>query len=306
MNLYRYLIKNRTGMRMILLLLFLAIPMQVFTEPSEYGEKQLVYAFEFLRFRAGQGEKTVLEVFSQIATDNLQFVKFKDGFYASYDLAITLYDQNESEVKSANIIDSVKVQTFDEIDLLRPPRLIRVAFLVESGQYQARVKITDLETLKEWKFEKTIHISDFGFSDIQLSDLQIATTITPTDEKNSLVKNNMKVIPNVQRILGPQSNVLYVYSELYNLQLSEANPENRFIAIYTIHNKKGKEVKSMKLRYIKPGNTCVLNVEIPVDGLNEGLYQLKLTVTDLDNEQTVSQSTTFYVVNPDSKLLQKG
>jgi len=67
------------------------------------------------------------------------------GFFASYQLIITLHDSPGNEVVRQNLIDSVKVQTFKDVDRPRVPRLIRFGFLVEPGEYEARMKLTDLE-----------------------------------------------------------------------------------------------------------------------------------------------------------------
>ena len=133
--------------------------------------------------------------------------------------------------------------------------------------------------------------------------MQIATAISVSNEKNILVKNGRKVVPNVLRIVGTRElKVLYVYSELYNLQYRSEEPNHEFIATYVIKNEKGIEVKSITRKWKKPGDTCVLSERIPVDELEAGQYQLILIVEDLDTAQTVRKSTSFYVVKPRPEL----
>jgi len=141
MKLFYFISKNRSslqGMLMAsLLLLFLSSPQTVFTVQSGYEVEPRVDAVKFLTSRSGYREKTFLEIFCQIPTNNLQFVKFKDGFYASYKLSITLHDSSEYQVEELSIIDSVKVKTFKDIDRPRPPQLIHFGSLVEPGLYSS-------------------------------------------------------------------------------------------------------------------------------------------------------------------------
>ena len=301
MNFDNFDLKNQTslnGMLVVLLLLLFLSQTTVFALPSGFDIKQPIYAFEFLSFRAGQGGKTLLEIFCQIPTEDIQFIKFKDGFFGSYELSITLYDLLNNQIACKSFIDSVKVKTFYDIDRPRAPRLIRSSFLVEPGKYEARICLTDLETLRSVDLKKENIVPDYETPGLKLSDLQIATSITAANENNILEKNGWEVIPNVPRIIGPKSNILCVYSELYNLHYIAGETNKEFMTTFTIINDKGVEVKSLTFKRKKPGDTCTLSVRIPVHDLDEGLYQLNLIVEDLDNAQTVRKSTNFYVVKP--------
>lgn len=270
-----------------------------------------IYAFEFLTFKSAHPEKTFLEVFCQIPTDNLQFVKFKDGFFASYRLAITLRDSSGAETEGESFIDSVRVKTFRDIDRVRPIRLVRFSFLVTPGKYQARVVLRDLETLRHLTFAKEVEIADYERTDLCLSALQIATSITPSNERGILVKNGQKIFPNIPRIVGSGLDVLQVYSEIYHLQCSNGRLSKGFKALYTILNEKGERVKSLERRNQKPGNASFLTAAIPIEDLESGRYRLVLRVEDLDTATATEKSTNFLVIKPGmdagfySKLLVK-
>ncbi|NIR51569.1 hypothetical protein GWO43_23590 [candidate division KSB1 bacterium] len=281
------------------------------SEPSSHGATGAIFAFEFLSFKSATPEKTFLEIFCQIPTQNLQFVKYVDGFFASYRLSIALRDISDNPVASEAFVDSVKVESFDEIDLPRLPRVIRFSFLVESGDYQARVGLTDLETLQTLSFKKTLRIPNYQGLSLGLSDLQIATRITPTSDNSILVKNNQKILPNVPRIVNPGSDILHVYSEVYNLQFSHTNSNNCFRAVYRIYNEEKEQIKSLRFNKEKPGTTSFITARIPVDELPTGRYQLTLSVLDLDSRKSTKKTTNFTVIKPgevsktDSELLSE-
>jgi len=283
------------------LLLLVTHPTAVFSLPSGNNLERSVHGFEFLSYRADDGKTTFLEIFSQISTNNLIFVRSKDGFFASYELSITLYDQFDNQVVQNSFIDSVSVKTFWDIERFRPPQLFHLPLFLEPGEYKARVCLTDQETRLPWDFEKSVTITDFNTSDLRLSELQIATSISLSDEESVLVKNGRKVVPNVLRVVEMGSDKMYVYSEIYNLQYSLNQLNDEFIATYVIENAKGEEVRSFQLIRKKPGDTCTLSATVPVAGLVEGEYQLILTVEDPAKVQKVRKSTKFYIVRPYSE-----
>lgn len=292
--------KNRVytrGLAVILSLwFFFSVAQKAFALPFGKSEKEF-YAFDFLSFKSAEDEKTLLEIFCQIPTDNLIFIRFKDGFFASYRLTISLYDISGNEVAKQSLTDSVTVNTFKDIDRPRTPKLIRFSLLLEPGEYQAQMKLKDLETLKSLDFRKKILVQDYNAPGLQLSDLQIAASISARNGKDVLVKNNWKVIPNVTRVVSIKQNVLYIYAELYNLLYSSVKPNKEFIVSYMIQDKEGQEIKSLKRKKSKKsGNSFALVASIPVPELKTGQYRLILYVEDLDNAQKIQKSTSFYVI----------
>lgn len=261
-----------------------------------------IVGFEILNFRAGDGTKTFLEIFCKYPTDDLIFVKYSGGFFASYKLTVAIEDFAGTVVSEKSVVDSVKVQTFKEKDLPRSPKLIRFSFMVDPGHYQAVIRWTDLETRKTLQVAKAITVPDFSRPDLEVSDLQVAASIHPTQEHSILVKNNMKIVPNIPRIFGPELNVLYVYYEIYNLQYAAADANGEFITTYIIKDSKGREVRSFKRTFKKPGTSCAQSAGISVATLEPGPYQLTLIVEDPQSAQRTQKSTQFFVVKPASQV----
>lgn len=316
MNSYYWTFKKRSILQgtqtALLVLILLSFSMTVSAQLAEYDlERRPVYALRFLSFASGYDEKTFLEIFYQIPTTDLQFIKFKEGFFASYELSIALYDLDDVEVVRASIIDSVKVQTFDDIDRPRPPGLILTTFLVEPGEYEARFSLTDLETLRTRSVRRETTVPDYVSSGLKLSDLQISHSITRAEEKSLLVKSDWRILPNVLGVFGTKNKRLHVYSEVYNLSFRTDKTNKGFIATYTIKDKNGVTIKSFGRPHQKNGDTCTLISRLPIEDLADGEYQLHLVVEDPDSTEKVHKSRIFYVIkdNPEvvlySNLLDK-
>ncbi|NIR46888.1 hypothetical protein GWO43_00185 [candidate division KSB1 bacterium] len=283
-------------------LLLLGLLFGAATELNQDKQGKAVYAFDCLTFKAAKGEKALLEVFSEIYARGFEFRQYEHGYYANYDLSIGLFDAEGDIENRETVIDSFKVDSLGSNASL-PARLIRTAFYVDPGKYEARIRIVDLETLEVFRFKKQVPVPDYSRGQLKMSDLQLATSINMTDEseKNMFVKNGRKVVPNVKRMVTPQMKGLYVYSEVYNLEFEPGKANQKFATKYTITDSQGLEVKTIKEKNKKPGNSAVLGAGIPIDGLKEGQYQLTLVVKDPADRETTRRSVNFYVVKAESE-----
>lgn len=279
----------------IFLVWLLNIPTTIFpfsksTDYSEYG-----YYFDFLTFRAGDTNNTLLEILTQFPTQNFKFVKFTEGYYAHYEISLRLLNENDTLVEWKHQIDTIKVNISDNISNLNP-RVIHASFIVPPGKYQAELYLIDLETHAVLTLVKNIVAPDYGHSGLKLSDMQLSTSINYSEEKSVLVKNNWKILPNIPRLFGLEFNTLYVYVEIYNLNFKIGKLKKEFTATYTISNNKKEKVKSIELSNEIPGEIFVLVAKIPIQELDSGQYQLTLNVRELDSGQVIEKSTYFNII----------
>ncbi|HEX9653855.1 MAG TPA: GWxTD domain-containing protein [bacterium] len=280
----------------LIAILWVAIPLSA-TPNDEAEQTAQSYAFEFLTFKADTNQQAFLEVFCQIPTQSLQFAKTKDAFSAGYEVAINFFDDRNARVAGLHYSDSVKVATYNEIFVPREPQLVRFTFLLNPGDYLAKVQITDRETHAAIRFEKKIVMPDYFNNGLSLSSLQIASSISQVEHESALVKNNLKIIPNVARVFGMACNTIYVYSEIYNLRFNGPG-SGAFNATVSIFNQGGNAVTTVAHTYSKPSDQCVLSFGLPIDKLQSGSYRLMVTIADLNSSEKTTQSANFIIVKP--------
>ncbi|MFQ5648609.1 MAG: GWxTD domain-containing protein [bacterium] len=288
---------NSQGWRAVLIfvVLFLA-PGSLFSLSPSEDIRTNSYYFDFLTFKSFSENKTFLEIFCQIPTENLHFVNTDDGILAKYQLAIDLLDGDSKCVDSLSFSDSVKVSYDDGVSYIPASHLVRFAFYVLPGDYLARIKLADQHTNWYVSFNRDLTIPDYQELGLLISDIQIAASITDSDEESVLVKNHKKIIPNPPHLFGMESKKLYAYSEVYNLSRHRDNVANAFLATYSILDRYGREVKRMKYQFDKPGETGAFGVGIPVEDLDSGQYRLVMEVQDLDNFQVQHKVAYFHIV----------
>ncbi|MFQ5604901.1 MAG: GWxTD domain-containing protein [bacterium] len=295
------------GLRVSLLLIFLLIgPNTVLSNTNDLFDKTIhenqSYAFEFLTFKTDENQQTFLEIFCQIPLQNLQHFKSLNEYLVSYHLDITLFDENQIKTDGLNLIDSVKVEPFNSSYLNSIPHLVRFTFLVNPGEYTARVKLIDRETMSFFSLDKDITIPNYSVKRLIISDIQMATSIAPSQQESILVKNEMKIIPNVSHVFGISYKTLFLYSEIYHLKYQPEASNNMFTATYTIFNQEGQVVKSLARKYKKPGPSSALSIGIPISELASGQYTVTLTIQDPENGQSALNEAKFTIVKPLSEI----
>ena len=279
---------------LLLLLIFISSP--VFSQNITHMARDS-YFFDFLTFKAFNGDKTFLEVFCKIPFKSLKFTQTPSGLIAYYNLELTLFNDKNKLVETASYTDSVKVDSYKEAKSLSTySEIIRFTFIIEPDDYKAHMTITDNHSPAFKGFRRNLHIPNYTEKGLQASDIQMATSITTTSQQTILVKNGREIIPNVGHIYGVDSKVLYVYSELYNLHHKKKSNFNEFLATFTIIDQNGHEVKKIQHKQNKPGKTCAFSLGIPVGDLESGQYQLVMDVIDLDNSKTVTKVTNFHII----------
>jgi len=279
---------------LLLLLIFISSP--VFSQNITHMARDS-YFFDFLTFKAFNGDKTFLEVFCKIPFKSLKFTQTPSGLIAYYNLELTLFNDKNKLVETASYTDSVKVDSYKEAKSLSTySEIIRFTFIIEPDDYKAHMTITDNHSPAFKGFRRNLHIPNYTEKGLQASDIQMATSITTTSQQTILVKNGREIIPNVGHIYGVDSKMLYVYSELYNLHHKKKSNFNEFLATFTIIDQNGHEVKKIQHKQNKPGKTCAFSLGIPVGDLESGQYQLVMDVIDLDNSKTVTKVSNFHII----------
>jgi hypothetical protein len=260
--------------------------------PSADALKQPVYAFEFLTFRAG--DQTQLEVFCEIPEHRFQFVKYAKGFYASYELSVSIRDEENGLVYGKTIVDSARVSKYSEIEAFRSPHVIRFTHRGEPGEYTAQISLRDVETSKVIEFAKAIQLPDYRDSMLSLSDLQVGSRISMTKHNGKLEKH---LEANVRRAFIAGSEPLYVYAEVYNMSYTPDADQGEFLVTYTIEDGNGVYVERKQSRFRKPGDSSFMTLKVLTEDLPRGLYKLHVDVLDLETHQTTKKSTSFSIKN---------
>jgi len=241
-------------------------------------------------------------------SDSLAYFEFSASFYRDMIKYVPDGDTYRGEfLVTAEIIkdDSVharkqwkNINSADSLgDITNSQLLYCLNYCVlRKGSYTFRIKIEDPNSSRHNTVEYPFEIEDYRGSDLQLSDIQFATSIQRDTSKDIYVKNGYRINPNPSALYGIGLPILYSYAEVYNLASATSDSGAKYLVSYKIFDSDGQVVKSVaeKAR-TKPGASSVEVNGVNVVVLVSGAYTLVLEVADAETGQKATAKRRFWV-----------
>ncbi len=173
-----------------------------------------------------------------------------------------------------------------------------IAYVLPLGEYQCTltgIDGNDMSKLDSLSFPITI--SELPGDRFSISDLEIASKITHSDQVNSMFyKNTYEVIPNPSGIFGQEIPVLYFYSEIYNLKNTDGS-ENLKVD-HLLLNSNNKTVFKKSRLFPRSSESAVDVGAINISKFPSGAYTLVNVATDTVKNLTVYSSKKIFIYNP--------
>ncbi|MBN1424034.1 GWxTD domain-containing protein [Candidatus Fermentibacteria bacterium] len=237
-----------------------------------------VYA-DYCAFR-GDSLASLVEIYIQTLLDGVTFVTAEDGSVdaeIAYD-AFLVDGRGETALKSWTM--PVHLETAE--DAVRPGLSLydRLDLAVKPGAYDLELKVRDLHGAHTAEIALPIFAADFWGPAVSLSDLQLARSVTRSDDDDLWLKNGYRVLPNPSRRYGAAQPTLYCYAESYGLRPTGEAGEFCTV-LYEVVDLEGKRVYQkgpFLLRRV--GESAVLVETIDIRDLAPGYYRLAVSLED--------------------------
>lgn len=229
-------------------------------------------------------EKAQVLVYTDIAYEDLQFVRSGRGYEASYEVDVSILagqDANSPRVTNKIWKETVVVSKFENTN---DPKLVSVAqaaFDLPSGDYMIVANLTDNESKRSATVKQMVQVPAYGLGGIEMSDLIVARSITIGDD------GSVQIVPNVDKVILSAREPIFVYYEVKPYQADS-------LAIYArVLNATGDVVRELHLERlaVKPVTRDYLKIE--VKDLPVGRYAFEMQVSG--NGYTALKGTTFRI-----------
>lgn len=174
---------------------------------------------------------------------------------------------------------------------------------VTPGSYELHLEIPADEQTGRREFEMRYELSVpnlGGAEKAMLSDVTLATSIQPTEDRNDpFYKNGLSVRPSANHVFGNGVRRLFYYGEAYNTGAA-AGPSGKYTArIYvSAANSKSPIQGMIKSFQREPRSPDVLVGSFDLDELGSGSYELHVAMLDENNREVATQTRKFFVYNP--------
>lgn len=256
--------------------------------------KPIETTFSMATFR-GTNNKTILEIYNAISLSDIAKASNKKSDSLELENGLIIHNLNWDEIEKKQ----------DRIQAPNPGRGIEslldvYRFEVEPDSYRFAfyTRLKDRDLLGGWKHEK--QVADYSSSQLDLSDIVLATKIEPTTKNTKFKKNGLLVIPNPTRLFSSRTPV-YVYFEIYQLN-QDATGKTSFTIDYTLSlmesrrkgilglfGGSGKSAITTQLDREGDSEFSVEYLAIDASQVKPGEYQLKIKVTDQLNGKSVTR-----------------
>jgi len=281
--------------------------------PEEYlydlGGAPLEYAFDVVSFRADNGA-TELDLSYSIPVWQFGDVSDGQGIRTRLEHQVTLRDS----VMSPQFTHAFGFGPFDrpkrkmaESHVKVPVYTLPERVVAPSGRFTMAVQVRDETSQRTGVYLRPVALSDYSGEELLISDLKLATLITPSGVQGPFVRKGLNITPNPGR-LYIRENPVYVYYEVYNLSLDREG-KTAYEILYEISPRGGSrrrgwtgrrqgDMQTVMMAFSGQGYSTEDHEYTSLDtsGLPAGEYVLTVTFTDLNAGRDVTRSANFLVM----------
>ena len=281
--------------------------------PEEYlhdlGGEPLEYAFDAVSFRADNGA-TELDLSYSIPVWQFGDVTDGRGNRTRLEHQVTLRDSalnpRFTHAFGFGPFDRPKRQMAESIVKV-PVYTLPERVVAPSGSFTMAVQVQDETSQRIGVYLRPVKLSDYSGEELLISDLKLATLITPSGVQGPFVRKGLNITPNPGR-LYIRENPVYVYYEIYNLAM-DPDGKTEYEILYEISPREGSARPSWSARRQRDMQTVIMAfsgegisaedreyTSLDTSGLPAGEYVLTVTFTDQNAGSSVTRSANFLVM----------
>lgn len=222
-----------------------------------------------------------LETYLNVVGNSARTIKNSDGKFQSKIEVLWVFKSGDSIVK------------YDKYNLLSPPAesadgivpdfISQQRVSLPNGKYEVELSIRDANTNDEAiKLSQPVSIN-YNKSTLQMSDIEILESISPSTKETVFTKNGYEMIPFANNFFPESMTKLNFYAEIYNAA-SSGNED--FLIRYYLSENNGRRILDdyTMTKREKAKKVNIILSEIPIENLPSGNYQLGIDVVSRDNK----------------------
>jgi GWxTD domain-containing protein len=223
-----------------------------------------------------------LNIYLEVVYDDLQFVKMADDFEASYEVTVTIYDNDGEQVDGKIWKESVNAASFDATNKRTRYSQSHRTFDLDPGKYKVAVSVQDVETRNATERTRSVELANYSASTLSMSDIIFLSEI---DFDSTGVRS---IRPQVS---GPSKGI--VDSTLAYFEVYQSDSSAAAVTEYEIFGVSSKKRLKRSFAYQVAGWRNPVYFSLHADSLAHDTYKLKITTSIKDKK--VTEEKDFYV-----------
>ncbi|MFC1554265.1 GWxTD domain-containing protein [candidate division KSB1 bacterium] len=181
----------------------------------------------------GEDGKTQIEVYYGIPFNTVIFSEEGDYYYGSFRAGIFVRDSLWNPiVDDINDLD-IELEVVNSDTSSDDLAVYMSEFQVDPDSYILGFEILDHYSENIGTFRSGLAAREFGFEELQISDIQVANNIQLLDSSLPVTRDNLEIAPNPPRFFR-QEQPIFIYSEIYNLFLDGMQGSTDYSVKYSL------------------------------------------------------------------------
>lgn len=262
---------------------------------NSFAQEKFIFDADYTVFR-NNDSTSLIEIYLAFYHSNLIFKKSVDKYQANVLINLELVDK-EKDVVYLNNFYKLPINILDSAQFkLKQKEITQLPALpLKPGDYKMIVIAKDAaDTTRTDKFDFDIAVPLYSFDKINLSGIQLSTSIKISDGKEGMFeKFGYEVIPNPNQFFGNNLNHLYYYFEIYGLKFYG----NNVYLKKSISNVNDSIISYVIDKIQGAHNIMVETGNFTLDTLESGTYYIKVSILDEKSNELTKAEKKFYVYN---------
>ncbi len=218
---------------------------------------------------------------------NELYYKESDGkIFADCDLKIKLLNKERTDSLLDSLHHQFTIPSFSQAAKEGLIFYVQFGKYIVAGAYDYIITISSADNSGIVQGEKIITDDDFLMSDILL-----AKAIFRDTSGGNLTKGNLKIIPQPSKIFGEETENVFIYYELYNI-----NPDTTNLTIfYIIVDTTGKTIRKITRAMERKFSRQAINLGFNIQSLEPNDYIIRVVVYDSLSGKSIEKSVDFKI-----------
>ena len=255
-------------------------------------------------------EQSLVELYLGIEASSLAFAAADpSGFVATLPLEIAIVrsataDFDEASVEPVWADSTVLRFMLADTSGLQPGQqfIHRIQTVVPPGEYELRLLAPSTSSRPASELRRDLRVGRYASDGVpRLSDIALATEITPTGDRNDpFYRNGLVVRPSANRLFGLGIPRVYYYVEAYGAHAIQGSADTYALYAYVADANRLQPVSGLETRRVREVRSPdVIVGSFDASNLPTGSYVLHVALLNEGNEGVVNQSRKFFIYNPD-------
>lgn len=240
--------------------------------PTTPGADIPEFFLDAISFASNDSLHSRLDVYIHVPYDVLRFVMSEGTFKAKYDITVNVMTGDDRSVAEKTWTEDITHSTYEETENRAAYNLTQRSFELEPGEYTLRALVHDTESKKNATMIRKVTVGRYGGSALAMSDIMLISRVTSD-------KGRLNIVPNISGNVADVINGLYVFYEVYNMDVGDSVE-----SLYSITDMKGKSVFGQRVLHRLSGRRTQVIEKLDTAQYSMGTYVLTAQVRALAHE----------------------